>query len=398
MNLNLLKSEVQQYIKEHLTKDVTKIVLKKSPFPGCTSQEIAAQIEAKSAIKKKLPTWFNTKGIYFANKLNLSQTSSESTANYKATLVQGETLLDLTAGFGVDSFAFSKNIKQIWHLEKNTALSKIAEHNFNILKVTNIKVIPENGLAFLRTSNLVFDCIYLDPSRRNEAKKKVFFLSDCEPDVTEHLEFLFTKSDHILIKTGPLLDIKAGLGQLRYVKTIHVIALDNEVKEIIWALEKGFSGKPIIKTVNLGKYKSDTFTFKQHEEKEAIADFSLPLNYLYEPNAAILKSGAYKLIGNRFGFHKIGQHSHLYTSKNLKDFPGRRFKILEILAYNKNVLKQIRATKANVTVRNFPESVSSIRKRLKLKDGGENYLFFTKDLNNKSVVIQCVKVPNIKSK
>ena len=391
MNLNLLKPQVQQYINERLNADILQVVLKKSPFPDCTSQEIAEQIEAKSRISKKLPTWFNKKGIYYANKLNLSQTSSESTANYKATLVKGETVLDLTAGFGVDSFAFSEKMKQVWHLEKNEALSKIAQYNFNLLNATNIKVVPDDGIAFLKNSKLVFDCIYIDPSRRNKSKKKVFFLSDCEPDVTEHLEFLLTKSNHILIKTGPLLDIKAGLQQLRYVKAIHIIALDNEVKEVIWALEKGFSGKPIIKTVNLGNYKTDTFTFKQHEEKEAIADFSLPLNYLYEPNAALLKSGAYKLIGNRFGLKKIAQHSHLYTSGTLAEFPGRIFKVIKVLPFSKKHLKNLDLKKANITVRNFPESVSSLRKKLKLKDGGADYLFFTKNLNEALIIIWCTK-------
>lgn len=391
MNLNLLKPEVQDYIENHLYDDVTKIVLKKSPFPGCTSQEIAVQIEAKSRIAKKLPSWFHEKGIYYANKLNLSQTSSEATATYKANIVKGETLLDLTAGFGVDSYAFSKKMNQVWHLEKNAELSQIATYNFKVLNATNIKSIPEDGLNFLKKTNLVFDHIYLDPSRRNESKEKVFFLSDCEPDVTEQLEFLFTKSNNILIKTGPLLDIKAGLNQLRYVKAIHVVALHNEVKEVIWELEKGFSVQPLIKAVNLRKNKSDTFIFKEQEEKDAIAYLSSPLNYLYEPNAAILKSGAYKLIGNRFNINKISQHAHLYTSKSLKEFPGRSFKILKVLPYNKTELKRFRSTKANITARNFPESVSEIRRRLKIKDGGDNYLFFTKDLNERLVVICCIK-------
>lgn len=392
MNLNLLDKEVQHYISEHLYDDISRLVLKKSSFPDCSSKEIAEQIEAKLKIRKKLPTWFSTEHIYYANKLNLSQTSSEATASYKAKIVNGNTLIDLSAGFGVDSFAFSKKIKHVWHLEKNVHLSEIAKHNFNILNAMNINVITGDGIDFLKTCNLTFDCIYLDPSRRSKTKEKVFFLSDCEPNITEHLDLLFSKSNQILIKTGPLLDIKAGISQLKHIKSIHIVALNNEVKEVLWELEKDYPNKPLIKTVDIHGDKRDTTNFYGHEEKEAEANFSEPLNYLYEPNSAILKSGAYKLIGNRFDVKKIGQHSHLYTSKSVKEFPGRRFKILKVLSYNKTDLKKVRFDKVNVTVRNFPDSVSTIRKKLRLKDGGTDYLFFTKNLKDKLVVIHCFKI------
>jgi len=397
VNLNLLQPQVQQYINDNLNTDVLQIVLKKLAFPGCTSQEIAEQIEAKSRIKSKLPTWYATKGIYYANKLNLSQTSSEATANYKATLVAGQTLLDLTAGFGVDSFAFSKKVKKVWHLEKNTFLSKIAQYNLKTLKAKNIEVVAQDGLHFLKNTELHFDYIYIDPSRRSASKEKVFLLADCEPNVITHLALFFSKTNTVLIKTGPLLDIKAGINELSYIKDIHIIALKNEVKEVLWVLEKGYKKTPTLRTINIKADTKHTFNFQLEEESDVAPEFSEPLQYLYEPNAAILKSGAYKLTGHRFGLFKLSQHTHLYTSQSMIDFPGRRFKILKVLPYNKKELKKICLKKANVSIRNFPESVVVIRKKLKLKDGGEDYLFFTKDVNHKLIVIHCASINQGKS-
>ena len=392
MNNNLLEKEVQDFIKKNLNTDVHSILLKNIGFLNVTPKELVEQIESKNRAKNKLPTWFSTTGIYYPNKLNLSQTSSETTANYKAEMIDGKTLVDLTGGFGVDTAAFAKRAEKVFHIEKNSTLSAIAAHNFKVLHQNNIESVNEDGINFIQKTTETFDWIYIDPSRRDKNNKKVFFLEDCEPNVIAHLDLFFSKSPNILIKTGPLLDIKAGLDQLNHVKEVHIVALQNEVKEVLWVLKKEFSGTTIIKTINLKKNENEVFQFYLNEEPSATLEYSEPLTYLYEPNAAIMKSGGFQVIARAYGLKKLNPHSHLYTSNQLKEFPGRRFLIDTVLKYNKKEIKSLGITKANITVRNFPDSVDIIRKKLKLKEGGDNYLFFTKDNLNRSAVLSCKKV------
>lgn len=392
MNEYILENEVQDYITEHLNVDVLSLLFTKSPFPKVSIKELVEQIDAKTRIKKKLPTWFSTPNIYYANKLNISQTSSELTAKYKADIVNGKTLLDITGGFGVDSYAFSKKMQLVYHLEENKKLSEIARHNFKALKATNIKTIGRDGLKFLSNNDIDFDWIYIDPSRRTEKKEKVYFLSDCKPDVIKHLDLLFLKCKTILIKTGPLLDLEAGIRQLENIVEAHILGVENEVKEVLWVLQKDYSDSVLIKAVNLGKNNREDFTFYLHEEKQAISQYTNPEEYLYEPNTPILKSGAYRLLGERYGLKKISQHSHIYTSMEFKKFPGRSFKILETLLYNKKLIRSLGVAKANITTRNFPMSVAEIRKKTKLKDGGEVYLFFTRNKAEKLIIIKCRKI------
>ncbi|MEL6917446.1 MAG: class I SAM-dependent methyltransferase, partial [Bacteroidota bacterium] len=197
---------------------------------------------------------------------------------------------------------------------------------------------------------------------------------------------------NILIKTSPLLDFSIGIKELRFVKEIHVVAVKNEVKELLWVIEKGYSGKVHIKTINFGNSGEEIFTFYMSNEKEAVPDLGVPSTYLYEPNVAILKSGAFKIITDRFSIKKLHRHTHLYTSETLIDFPGRRFKIEEAMPFNKKTVQKLKVQKANITIRNFPKSVSNLRKQLKIKDGGAVYLFFTKDMNENHVILRCSKV------
>ena len=391
MNSKISSKEVQDFIDNNLSSDIHKILLKDSPFSEVTSKELVEQIESKAKANQKLPIWFSTANIYYPNKLNLSQTSSEVTANYKAKLTIGETLIDITGGFGVDTFYFSKRFKKVIHIEKNRELSKIAQHNFAQLGATNIKSINDDGIKFLKSISERIDWIYLDPSRRDGNNKKVYFLQDCEPDVTLHLDYLLSKSENILIKTGPLLDISIGIAQLKHVKTIHIISIENEVKEILWVLKKEYNDEINIKTIDFSKGKENIFQFMFNELKESNVEYSEPLRYLYEPNVSIMKSGAFNLIGEKYGLKKLQEHSHLYTSENLIPFPGRKFIIEKVIPYSKKELKKLSPQQANITTRNFPESVNEIRKKSKLKDGGDSYLFFTKDLNEKLLTISCSK-------
>ena len=396
MNKKLLNTGVQEFIFKNINADIVSVLLKKQLFQDISNQEVVEQLEARKKCEKKLPTWFRTPGIYYPNKLNIEQTSSEVTARYKAEIVSGKVLLDATGGFGVDSYFFSKKIAQVIHCEIDENLSKITAHNFHILGTSYIKIVSNNGLNFLKNSGSGFDWIYLDPSRRNDGKGKVFRLSDCLPNILSHSDLLFAKSEKILLKTSPLLDFSIGIKELRHVKAIHVISIKNEVKELLWVLEKEYFGEIRINTINFTKSGNQTFDFFLNEEKNFVttySDYSEPLSYLYEPNAAILKSGAFKTLGNRLHLKKLHEHSHLYTSKKLIDFPGRRFKIQEVVPFKKKLIAQIGIRKANITIRNFPISVSDLRKKLKIKDGGATFLLFTTDLKMNRIVIVASKIP-----
>lgn len=392
MNKAILKTGIQQFIKNNWNTDIVSVLLKKPYFKEVNQKELVEQLEAKKKCKDKLPTWFVTPQIYYPKKIHIEQTSSEQTAAYKAEIISGKSLIDITGGLGVDSYFFSKKFKQIIHCELNKNLSEIALYNFEILGVKNISCLVKNGLEFLNDSDKKFDWIFIDPSRRNEAKGKVFLLQDCLPDVPSNLEMIFERSENILIKTAPLLDIRQGIFELKFVKEIHVVAIKNEVKELLWILKKGYQGEIEIKTINLQNNQSQKFHFTLSDEKIEISEIGLPQKYLYEPSAAIMKSGGFKSIGVAFQLKKLHEHSHLYTSDALIDFPGRRFQIEKVVSYNKKELQKLRLVKANITTRNFPESVATIRKKLKLKDGGEQYLFFTTNVLNERIVLQSAKI------
>ena len=225
MDLKLLNPEIQQFINANIDKNISKLALQKNPFPDVEWIAILNQIEAKTKAKDKLPTWFAAQNCIFPSKISVEQTSSEKTALYKSTIVSGETLIDLTGGFGVDDYYFSKKIKAVAHCEINPELSELVKHNFEQLNATNISCYAGDSSATLNTLNTKWDWIYIDPSRRNDAKGKVFMLKDCLPNVPENLDFYFTHSNSILIKTAPLLDISAGLSELKNVKAIHIVAL-----------------------------------------------------------------------------------------------------------------------------------------------------------------------------
>ncbi|NRD20254.1 class I SAM-dependent methyltransferase [Winogradskyella eckloniae] len=392
MKSEILKEEIQDYITSNLQSDMSKLVLKGMPFKTVESNVVFEQIESKKRCQKKLPTWFNTQNIYYPNKLNIEQTSSETTAIYKANLVSGKQLIDLTGGFGVDSYYFSKAVTNVIHCEINESLSAIACHNFKALKVSNITCYNEDGTSVLKKCNEKFDWIYVDPSRRDKIKKKVFLLADCEPNIKDFQDFYFTFSNNLLIKTSPLLDLTATLRDIQYVKEIHIVAVKNDVKELLWVIENKYSGHVKVMTTNIKDTNSEDFNFVFAQEPLALPTYSEPGSFLYEPNAAILKSGGFNSISTTLNVNKLHQNSHLYTSDVLLEFPGRRFKVEQISPFNKKLFKQQHITKANITTRNFPISVSDIRKKFKIKDGGTLYLFFTTDFQNKKIIITCTKV------
>lgn len=393
MNKAILNKKVQEFIDVNLRLDTNGLILKKSIFIEVSNKELAEQIIAKLKCKDKLPTWFGLESGLFPVKISIEQTSSEETAKYKASLISGKNIVDLTGGFGVDDFYFSRNFESIIHCELNPELSEITEHNFKELGVGNCTFFAGDGLVLLQNSEEKFDWIYLDPSRRSDVKGKVFLLKDCLPNVPDNLELLFLKSNNVMMKTSPLVDISQGISELKGVKEIHVVAVKNEVKELLWILEKESSGDILIKTVNLIGEDKQEFEFALSSEGNQDPKYSLPLNYLYEPNSAILKSGAFNQVSVQLELFKLNKHSHLYTSQDLIPFPGRSFEIKEVIPFQKKVLKKrFGGSKANITIRNFPKKVDELRKDLNIKDGGDVYLFFTTNRKGEKVCLVCGKV------
>ena len=388
----LLMREIQDFIAKNCDADVTALALQKNKFPHYDWAAVLNQIATKQKAKTKLPTWFAAADILYPSKISMEQTSSEVTARYKSELISGDKLIDVTGGFGVDDYYFAQKVKQVVHCEINPELSSLVAHNFEALQIGNIKCISGDSTETLGQLNETFDWIYIDPSRRNEAKGKVFMLQDCLPNVPELLSFYFRYAPNLMIKTAPILDITAGLSELSAVAAIHIVAVDNDVKELLWLLHNNHKHPIEIIAVNITKEKTDRFVFAVEQTPVPVI-YSLPKKYLYEPNAAIMKSGGFDHVATQFGLAKLHQHSHLYTSDMLLPFPGRVFEIENTIGYNKTDMKLfLENKKGNVTTRNFPDSVETIRKKWKIKEGGILYSFFTTGVTNDKIVLLCSKI------
>jgi hypothetical protein len=377
LNIAVLTKEFQDYLKSIEQEDFKSISLKKSPFPEISSTEIAQQLKGLQVSKHKFPTLYAKEYIYFPPSINLEQASSEATATYKASLVKGKFLIDLTAGLGIDTFAFSKSFKKVYHIEQNEILSEIVQHNSSILS-PNLETYNGTFQSFFEENpTLKFDVIYLDPARRNSSGRK-FILEDLEPNILEWIPIFFEKSDKIIIKLSPLLDISSTLQQIKEISEIHIVALKNEVKDFLLILEKGKETKnPYIKAVNLENNQTD-FSFYFEEEQNTDAKYGTVSNYIYEPNVAILKTGAFKLLTQKFDLFKLHQNTHLYSSDEIiENFPGKIYKVEEHI---KNPKKEILKTKANLLVKNFNQPIDIIKKKFKIIDGGETTLIFTQSI------------------
>lgn len=386
MNRHILDSEVQEYIKNHLNDDVHKLAMSKSPFKDVSSRDLANQIAAKNKSVKKLPSWYKTDAIYYPALLSIEQCSSETTAAYKAGLAIGNRLIDLTGGFGVDSYYFAKTVKNLTHCEINNDLSEIAAHNALALGQTNIKCLAEDGIAVLEKSGETFDTIYLDPARRSSAGK-VFMLKDCTPNVVEHLDLLLSKSKRIIIKTAPLLDITAGLKELGNVSEVHIVSLKNECKELLWVIDGNKpTQQPIIKAVTINELQKEFSFIKGEEETKVELLGENPSGYLYEPDAALLKSGAFNLIATRFKLKKLHHQTQLYVSEHLDpSFPGRIFKIGSLVSASD--LKKEKSLRRNVIARNYPDKAESLVKKYKIKPDHNRFLVFTQGAGDNYFII-----------
>ncbi|NTD97517.1 class I SAM-dependent methyltransferase [Agrobacterium tumefaciens] len=387
MNPKLLTQAVQEYINANLKADVNQIALAKSKFEGISSSELAGQILSKKKSEKKLPRWFHTPGIYYPPALSIEQTSSEITASYKSKLAIGHSLIDLTGGFGIDANYFAKQMDMVTHCEINSELSEIAAHNANTLESNNIEFRAVDGMEFIKATSQRYDTIYVDPARR-ASMGKVFMLKDCTPDVSSNLDLLLEKSQRLLIKTAPLLDITAGLNELKHVSEIHIVSVKNECKELLWVIDHDFNGEPKIIAASLNETEK-IFSFKKSESHinlkyvENLSTF----NYLYEPDTALLKSGAFNLIGEQYHLVKLHPQTQLYASNIINNsFPGRIFEIEQQLTTTD--LKKTTNLTGNIIVRNYPAKPEDLSKKYKIKSAQDQFLIFTKTGENENIILK----------
>jgi len=390
-----MNPETKEFISTHLNADVHQLALQANRFPMVDMALAIRQINGIQKIKNKVPLFYTTDGILYPAQLSLEQSSSQSTATYKSSLCEGNTLTDLTGGFGIDCCFMSTRFKQVSYVERQTELCALASHNFKVLGKNHIEIFNQNTEAFLPEMQIV-DWIFIDPARRGTSGKKVVLLSDCEPDVSALSPLLLEKAANVMIKLSPMMDISAALRDLPQTTEVHIVAVENECKEVLLILRKHNDKALQVSTINFGKNdQQQFFNFDAHEESNSISKLSSELGkYLYEPNAAVMKSGGFKLIGNYFGLSKLHDNTHLYTGNELLlEFPGRIFNVKKVWENSKLSLKQLSSEhpKANISTRNYPISVDELRKKLRIKDGGETYLFACTLANEEKVIIECEK-------
>ncbi len=375
----LSNKEIQNYINANLNTDLHTLLLKKSPFPEVSMHEIVQQIKGKQVAERKFP-FLLKEGILFPPQLNLEQSSSEKTALYKSGILKGNTFIDLTSGFGIDAYYLSQNFNDVTLIEQNTELMEIVTHNWNTLG-RQARFINKKLEDFLEENKEHFDVIYLDPARRDQQKNKVFLLEDLSPDILEIQTKLRSISDQVVIKLSPLIDLKYLVSVLDGISRIDIIALKNDVKEVVIFLSNENTDEIICSCVNLESGES-AFTFRFGEEENAESEYSEPEKYIYIPNNSILKAGVFNLISQKFGLKKLHPNSHFYTSNEKKgDFSGR---ILEVeLVDSKNIKKK---EQYNIISKNYPLKPEEIKKKYGLKDGGDQYLIFTQSKKGKIIL------------
>lgn len=369
---------IDEFIKQHTGEDVGRLALQRNRYSWMSDTDFRfalQQIEGRQRMQRKLPFLQQYADWWYAPHLSLEQCSSEATACYKAGLVRGSRLVDLTGGMGIDTLFLSRSFQQAHYVEHKEDLCRLAQHNFKVAEAS-IEVHHAEAEQYLQTMPPT-DVVYIDPARRSAAGKKVFRIEDCEPDLSLLLPLLQNKCQTLLLKLSPMIDLTQVLRQLPYAKEVHVVAVKNEVKEVL-VLCRFDEQTPVeemrIHAVNLQTNKPP-LVFTLREEQTAVPLYATALGtYLYEPNAAILKAGAFCIAGERYGLEKLDSSTHLYTSSVLQpDFPGRIFRIV-----GGAEKKQLKGRALNILSRNFPLSADGLRQQLKIKEGDTEWLIATR--------------------
>ena len=402
----IINEQTWNFIRQHANDDVRKLALQ-----GCKDAEVdlpmaLQQIAGRQTAKKKLPTWVEADGVIYPPHLNMEQCSSEQTARYKASLItsKGDTYVDLTGGFGVDFYWMSQGFKHRYYIEQNAELCAIAEHNFEVLGLESTVRCCDTA-AYLTEMDHA-SVVFLDPARRNEHGGRTYDIRDCTPNVLELLPILLEKADTIILKLSPMFDWRKAVSDLKYVSEVHIVSVANECKELLLVLHQQRVDSPSITCVNddtvfkvFSTLENDVFSLGKQCFPSGKTIVSLSenddLRYLYEPNASIMKAGCFAEIEQQYPARQLSTNSHLFLSSvEIKDFPGRRFQIQSVSSMNKQELKSSLSEikQANIAVRNFPLSVEQLRKKLRLKDGGDIYIFATTVGNNQHMLYICRKI------
>lgn len=385
----------ERFIREHRTDRTDRLALMLSGRDDLDAGYVLRQVEGWQKLRTKVPSWASTDGLHYPPRLALEQCSGEAAARYKAgvaarLLPDAGSLTDLTGGLGVDFSFMARNFRRATYVERQAALCRLARHNFPLLGLPHAEIAEADGTDFLRTMPPA-DLIFLDPARRDAAGRKTVFIEDCEPDVAGLCPVLLRKGRRVMVKCSPMLDAEQAVRTLGCVEEVHVFATEGECKELLLVLSATATATRIFVAED-----NTRLDFTRDEEAAACPELTAhPGTYLYEPGAAIMKAGAFKLTAVRFGLRKLHPNSHLYTSDNLVEgFPGRTFRINRLSGFGKRELRDFMPPdrRAGLSIRNFPSTVAELRKRLKLKEGGTSHWFATTLADESHVLIDCQRI------
>ncbi len=407
MNIN---EKTWQYIAAHAEDDVARLALHPSKDPQVDMAVVLQQIAGRQKAKEKLPEWYATEGVLYPKKVSLEQCSSSQTAEYKASLVEGDSFADFSGGFGVDTIALALKFTKGYYVEPQEELCELFQHNCKVLDINNVNIVNgtmEENLAAIGP----VDTIYLDPSRRDVHGRKVVALEDCVPNLLEWKERLLAKCNTLMVKLSPMIDIFQTLRDLPETYAVHVVAVEGECKEVVFLLTRkdapwhvsttdpidsdtAMTGPAII-AVDINKTATFRVETTLDTERTTPPRIATELGtYLYEPNAAVMKAGIFNALSQQFQIQKLEKNTNLFTADELReDFPGRVFRIEAVHEFHpRKIAKELsHLTNASIAARNFPLSAEELRKTLKIKDGNACYLFGCTLSGNKKCVIQCRK-------
>ena len=373
----LLEPDIQAFISKNSDKDVTALALQKSPSQDWPYPLILNQIKARQKAAQKMPEFLEVPGFIFPQADIMEQASSSACARFKANQFQGESMVDMTGGCGVDAFFMARNFKQFDIFERDPVAAAILAHNAVRLMghgFMNASVTVHQGEAETLIQNVrQADLIYIDPQRREKNRKGIFDLESCSPDVVALMPKLMQIASQILIKTSPILDIHKGLEVLKDVCEVHVIGWEGDCKEVLYFIDKKRKIKTDdvqIKAIEIGGNGDNlrVFEFRNDDERNQGVDYAMPRKFIYEPGPAFMKAGGFKSMAQAYGLSKLHPHTHVYTSdQKIEAFPGRIYELEDILQANQ---KAFPFTHAEISVRNYPAKTEELRKKWKLKDGG----------------------------
>ena len=399
----MLNEATRDFIYQHLEADVRQLALQGGRDPEVNLPLALEQIAGRQKARTKIPSWAAIDGILYPPHLSMEQCSSERTARYKAGITgEGNLFVDLTAGFGVDAAFISKGFSKAVCVERQEQLCNIISENFKTLGQIQIDVVCGDGTAYLHTLDHA-DLLFIDPARRDEYGARIFGIADCTPNVLEMMDEMMEKADRIIIKLSPMLDWRKAVEDIgKGVCCVHIVSVENECKELLIEVKskerraKSELSPLRIVCVNLlsdGSEERFEFDAKAPVPTQTTCFANLS-GFLFEPNASIMKAGCFGLLAERFSLSQLDSNSHLFVSDvAIGGFPGRRFIIDKVTSMNKRDLKEALAgiSRANIAVRNVPMPVAELRKRLKLQDGGDVYIFATTVANQGHRLFVCRK-------